>query len=1034
MAKTLAQKVQERRSKSRLQPAQKEDTSRLGSAKKGAKAVLSRLTTPLVDVPDLPGGAVGNFIESGLESVTSPIGLAATVLAPVTGGTSLGLTGLAGTAATVGTRLAAEAAVGAAAGAATKKVNEVLPENTPGAVRALASLGAGAVTGGGLATGINRASRAAAGAEAATQAEARAIRNIEAADPASSGFVDALIQAKKQAQDPVVKSALKQQRTAVRTQRFGQGIGEVIPEAQRGASAEQQFATFTGNLKGKLPALDFPKLELAPEHIESLYQKVAAPLRGESSPLRVGDALTAKDALDRIFLAQEIPAPHEMRALEKAFGPQVTEAIGNLKGDGIKRVLGDVINLPRAVIASFDLSQPLNQGLLSIGADPVSWAKSVKNSAKAFANPKFADEIDLKIRGVTGTEQENAISNLLQQWGSDITGTTLNPEEAFNTGKLGKALFGKNLAGAGINASERGFQTAGNYQRWAIGQKVTKQLAQKYGREGDTLDEALKRIPYEEGKKLSDALNLMTGRTGKNFFNGDNARLLNAFFFAPNFLASRFLYPANIAKNLFTAIKENPALAANPIKLYKSDPVLALQARSLGGFVAQGVAGLAGLKAAADAGLIPGFKVNTDPTSSDFGKGHIGRTRYDFWGGYQPIVRSVARLVTGHQTAASGAKYEVSPTDVIWNQFVRSKAAPVPGLAWNAITGTNMIGDKVDASAEGIDQQAEASLIPLFLQDVISGYQEAGLPGALAQAPSFLGQRATTYSSPAELKNSIADQLFSKPYLDLTGAQRTVVDNSPELLAKAQEETLLPTKSFGDAIQTINDERKAAEDVVIARLQSGQSTRRQTADSLADIQKIASGKRAEAVRQFGIETAAPNSLLQQALQAHNALYDQADLGYDQGVKTNQIDWDKFNQLEADLYKRLSPEQVDFIEAQNPQAHDSAEPFYANRRYISQSKYYDVADDAFSKYASIVKVIDPEIDTYGELLSRMDAAKAEDPALYKRLNKVQNKIDAYAKPRKERLRKLDPKLDAALYLTGTTSTWLTPSAKKLIGDA
>lgn len=104
------------------------------------------------------------------DTFLSPVGLASTIAAPVTGGASLGLKGAAGAAARVATRAGGELAVNAAANLGGKAVEAALPEDTPGWVRAGAML-VGAAAGGGAAArqiGImagTTASRAAARAE-----------------------------------------------------------------------------------------------------------------------------------------------------------------------------------------------------------------------------------------------------------------------------------------------------------------------------------------------------------------------------------------------------------------------------------------------------------------------------------------------------------------------------------------------------------------------------------------------------------------------------------------------------------------------------------------------------------------------------------------------------------------------------------------------------------------------------------------------------------------------------------------------------
>lgn len=1002
-------------------------TQRLGG-------LLNRLTTPLVDLPDQTNPIL-RFGEDAIEGLTSPLGIASAALTPITGGASLGLRGLAGGVARLGTRLGAEAITGAAAGTVARKVGEALPEDMNPILKGALQLGAGAATGVGAAKGFNRALPKTV--PIADDVVAQATRTAEQAvpaDPVVEPLVKALKEAGRKLSDPEVKDALRRQRKEVLGGRIGQSKG-VIGSLDPSMSSREQIKTASGALRGELPRLDFPELELTPEAIEGLYARIKKGAVGDpTSPLSPLDAQSATDALDSILINQTVPSRSDLVLLERVFGREFSEAISGLAPYGFKEVLSDVINLPRAVLASTDLSFPLRQGVLAIGTDPVAWGKSLGKSARAFADPDYAREIDDIVRGVTGTADQKVISNYLQRWGSAVTGGAA-AEEMFQAGRLGKKLFGSNEAGRAMQGSERAFQTAGNYLRWVNGQKITKQLAALYGRQGDAFEQAMNRIPFSEGQKLAETLNVITGRSGiKAIESGKFAPALNAAFFAPNFLASRFIAPTLLPRRIFNAVRENPSLLKNPVKMYQSDPIMQLQARSLGGFVAQGAAGLALLKAAEQAGIIPDLSINTDTRSSDFGKGKVGDTRFDFWAGYGPIVRSVARLATGKTVSTRGVERDVDPTEVIWDQFVRSKAAPIPGLLWDVKTGSNLIGEKVEMDERGIESQARDLLMPLFIQDVLEGFNENGLSGGLATAPAFFGIGVTSFQSTADLKDDVARELFNKPYSDLTGSQRSMANQHPKLLEKEREVDMLPPdENFSSAINTINRERQEAEDIIVARLAGGQITRQEAADAIGETQLRTSAKREELVRQFGVETPPSSSLLEQGLQQWRNLYTLADWGYEDGAKTGRVDWEKFGQLESDLFKRLTPEQVEFIEERGRAEHSPvAQVFFDNRDYISKSPYYDLADKEFERVKTHVQRIAPDIESYGELLARVDGARLDDPVLFRRLNALVAPLRTKVSKGREALRKRDPRLDAALYTIGRTDKLLTPKAKSLLG--
>lgn len=988
---------------------------------------VNRLINPLVDVPDLPGGKVGEFVERGIEELSSPIGLASAAFLPVTGGASLGFRGALGGAARLGTRLAAEGATGAAASLAAQETSKRLPEDTNPILRAALTLGAGGIGGIGTAVGAGRAARALSGSADVANA-ARVIRQAAPPDQVVSPFINAVRQAKETLKSKEGRRLLKLQRGGELERRIGRGVGETIPEAARGATAGEQFKVFSAELGGKLPRLDFPELEISPQAVEDMYMRLAAPLRGEASPLTALDAKAAERGLNTILFEQGVPALSELKQLEKAFGPEFTEAIVSLKPYGVKQVFTDVINLPRAVLASADLSFPLRQGILALGADPAEWAKGGLKSAKAFADPGYAKEIDALVRGAAGTEAQKIVTNKLTQWGMDITGSAATPEEYFQVGKLGKVLFGSNEAGRILQGSERAFQTTGNYLRWSIGQKVTNQLAAKYG--------GIDNIPWEEGKRLTNTLNVITGRSGLKVFDERGiSTALNAFFFAPNFLASRFIAPTLLPKSIFNAVKADKGLLLNPKALYQSDPILALQARSLGGFIGQGMAGLTALKGAAAMGWIPDFDINADPRSSEFGKGRIGATRIDFWGGYAPLIRYSAQAISGKTVSSRGTVSDIDPMDVIWDKFIRSKTSPIPSLLWDAKTGSSFIGDKVTFDERGIERQVADNLLPLFMQDVAEGFRESGFMGAAASSGAFFGLGSVTYSSLGEVKDDVAQQFFQKDYLDLTGPQRQLADQHPRIIEKEREQAEnAPEDSFFAARTRIDSDRQTSEDLIVASLASRQITRAQAAEMLGEQQRMAARAKSQAAQQYGIPDAAPGSMLQQGLDQWFNLYDLADLGADVGVKTGHIDWEKYDQLEHELMNRLTAEQVQFIEDRaRPDHTPTTQWFFNNREYISDSGYYDIPDAEFDRFRSRIQSIEPNVTSYGQLLSVLDALKLADPQAYNRLNTVSKPLRSRITNLRERARVRDPKLDRALYEIGRTSTLKTRTARNLTED-
>ncbi len=181
---------------------------------------------------------------------------------------------------------------------------------------------------------------------------------------------------------------------------------------------------------------------------------------------------------------------------------------------------------------------------------------------------------------------------------------------------------------------------------------------------------------------------------------------------------------------------------------------------------------------------LAGEDVELDPRSSDFGKGRIGRARFDFWGGFQPLARYTAQLLSGEFKSTRTGK--TFPTDFeglviddprapeniprrekiargaapTVKQFLRSKLAPGPAsLAVNELTGRTFLGDPLDQpqqrgrppepfrsgfQAVGADtartEQVLEQVTPLFMVDLADAVEEFGIPGGISAAlPGLLG-------------------------------------------------------------------------------------------------------------------------------------------------------------------------------------------------------------------------------------------------------------------------------------------------------
>jgi hypothetical protein len=168
-------------------------------------------------------------------------------------------------------------------------------------------------------------------------------------------------------------------------------------------------------------------------------------------------------------------------------------------------------------------------------------------------------------------------------------------------------------------------------------------------------------------------------------------------------------------------------------------------AKNLVGYMAAATTALGMLKAA-------GAQVETDPRSSDFGKGRIGKTRIDLFVGYQQIARYSAQLISGERKIPDkGGVQKINRMDDVVLRFGRSKLAPAAGFAWSALSGRNYAGEDYTPNKENIGKIAYQEFTPMVVSDIIDAAREQGpLAGLLVGPASAMGIGTTTYTPKAK--------------------------------------------------------------------------------------------------------------------------------------------------------------------------------------------------------------------------------------------------------------------------------------------
>jgi len=563
-----------------------------------------------------------------------------------------------------------------------------------------AQVGIGALTPGGILAAGRGIARG--GARAAPRVSSQ-LQNLPAASrDATRKLTDLLNQA----------VPLRADVETLRTEELGRRVGQASDILGQG-DARGAFQRARAPLRGDLPApgqFTPPGEQLTGEEVVPLFDRI------RDSDKLFFQRLNTSDALEKVLLGQ-VPTRSEIVLLEDMFGPELSKAILRHRPlrEKVFENAVDALNLPRTVMTAWDASAPLRQGIVLAPSHPIRFTKNIATMFKALAREGSAEAVDQAIR-----LDPNFARFTGRHDGSDLRNLFIADRTGVGTGLAGReeqfmSRFARFIPG--IRQSERAYVTFLNKFRFDVMSDIVK----KWEKSGTP-------VGANDLDELAKFINRATGRGGLGRLE-DMAPILNAGFFSPRFVSSRISLPLS-------------ALSSSP-------RVRKLAAQELVTFVASGITALSLLS------FIPGVDVQIDPRSSDFGKIRIGKTRLDFWGGFQPIARYTAQLATNQRRdIRSDQVVPVRGRGDTVLRFLRSKAGPPTSLVIDSpvFTGRDFIGTPFGAPGELFGKPIPGPLreigkrtIPLFVQDMAEAIDEDGWLGGFKALPAFLGASAQTF-------------------------------------------------------------------------------------------------------------------------------------------------------------------------------------------------------------------------------------------------------------------------------------------------
>lgn len=436
---------------------------------------------------------------------------------------------------------------------------------------------------------------------------------------------------------------------------------------------------------------------------------------------------TLRDMLADVGNGMEgLDDPETFQKFARAVQHQLT-ASRQTGADG--KTFTSVLNLPRALMSSYDLSAPLRQGLFFINH----W-KYWTGFLQMFGYYGSQATYDVAMREIAARDNYGRMLEAGLAF-STMDGALTSREESFQTDLATKIP----VIGVGVQASERAYTGFLNKLRADMFDQFLKYAE----RSGQNIDDP------ELLKGLARFVNAGTGRGNIPELLRSASPQLNALFFSPRLMASRMqlLWPGWYLR-LPPGIRHQAIISAASF-----------------GTIAMMVLSLIGLMWPDE------VEVEYDPRASDFAKVRVGDTRYDILGGFGQYITLGARIATGQRMSGTGnltpyrsvedimdlqeiirgsASLEQTTTDggpyeptllSAFGDFSRNKSSPNMSYAIDMMTGEDAIGNPVDP----VDSLVQR-MTPLYVQDVSEAMEEFGTSEGLFRVmPGLFGVGVNTY-------------------------------------------------------------------------------------------------------------------------------------------------------------------------------------------------------------------------------------------------------------------------------------------------
>ncbi len=501
---------------------------------------------------------------------------------------------------------------------------------------------------------------------------------------------------------------------------------KIFTKARREKLARAQAVTTRGEagffaekaqLRGELPKVQFTSIrgDVTQGDIDNIYNIIK-----DTNKIGVWEKINAREGLTKMFtpVGGQVPTRGEIDLLGKVLGNEFTKSLLDKRSfmQKLSEATVQLLNIPRSMMSSFDMSAPFRQGVFMMGRYPKQSFRAFKGMFKEFGSEKAyqAAQLEIAQKSTYDLMLENDLALM------DLNAVPTLREERFMSQWAEKIP----VVGGMVRASGRAYTGYLNKVRADVFEDLIVKA------------ESLGLNPRENPvilKNLANFINAGTGR-GSLGFAERAAPILNSFFFSPKLIFSRLRL-------------------LNPVFYTKLDPFTRREAlKSLFTFLGIGMTLLTIAKMSGEA------EVGMDARSADFGKIKIGNTRIDIWGGFQQYIRLAAQFVTGEIVSSTSGKiitlgegYRPLTRLEIIGRFFEYKEAPVASFAMNLLRGQNLFGEELD-----IPKEVGLRFTPMVMQDVYDLYKDQGIMGLPLAPLGWFGVGLQTYESGSNVgKNTL---------------------------------------------------------------------------------------------------------------------------------------------------------------------------------------------------------------------------------------------------------------------------------------